>query len=256
MNRRPAFQFYPADWRKDPQLQMCNMATQGIWINLLCCMWESTEEGKLEGSWEDFARLLGISVTDIKKFYIQANTHKFADVTNCNGTVTIINRRIYNAFLERERAKKGMRAYRAKQRSENVTPHSSTSSSTSPSKNKYKDFVFLSRDEYQKLVIRFGEQQADKKIDALNDYIGSTGKKYKSHYHTILMWSKKDAPEQQQPKTCVVCRAEGCKYQLDKNNKPVYLCKVCLGFFGAGGWGQLPLGQIERIVEQGKAGRK
>jgi len=135
MNRRPAFQFYPADWRKDPQLQMCNMATQGTWINIICCMWEAPEEGKLEGSWEDFSRLLGISVTDFKKFYIQANKHKFADVTNCNGFVTIINRRIYNAFLERERAKKGMRATRAKQQNENVTPHSSSSTSSSTSKN-------------------------------------------------------------------------------------------------------------------------
>ena len=139
MNKRPAFQFYPADWRKDPQLQMCDMATQGIWINILCCMWEANEEGKLEGSWEDFARLLGISVIEFKKFFIQAKRHKFCDVlqnvTECDGNVTLINRRMYAAFLERERAKRGMRKHRASSRYENVTPPSSSSSSSSSSKN-------------------------------------------------------------------------------------------------------------------------
>lgn len=137
MNKRPSFQFYPADWLKDPQLQMCNMETQGIWINILCRMWEAKEEGKLEGTWQEFARLLGITVTEFRRFYLAAKRHKFADVTNCNDIVTIINRRIYNAFLERERAKKGMRAHRAKQCYEDVTLPSSTSSSSSTTKTKY-----------------------------------------------------------------------------------------------------------------------
>lgn len=131
MNKRPAFQFYPADWRKDPQLQMCDMATQGIWINLLCCMWESDEVGKVIGTWEDFARLLGIPIADFKRFYLQAKRHKFADVTNSDGVVTIINRRIYTAFLERERAKRGMRKTREHRRYKQVTPHSSSSTSSS-----------------------------------------------------------------------------------------------------------------------------
>jgi len=29
-------------------------------------------------------------------------------------------------------------------------------------------------------------------ITKLNNYIGSKGKKYKSHYHTILNWSRRD----------------------------------------------------------------
>lgn len=138
MNKRPAFQFYPADWRKDPQLQMCDMKTQGVWINILCCMWEADEEGKLTGTYRDFARLLGISIAQIKHFVQQVESHKFADVTNCDGNVTIINRRMNNVFLERERAKTGMRKTRVKQSYKDVTPHSSTSSSTS--KNIYDIF--------------------------------------------------------------------------------------------------------------------
>ena len=139
MNKRPAFQFYPADWRKDVQLQMCDMATQGIWINILCCMWEANEEGKLEGSWQDFARLLGVTETEFKKFCLQAEKHQFCDVkrdvTKCNSHVTIINRRMHSAFLGREAGKRRVQRYRAKDCNAEVTFLSSSSSSSSTSKN-------------------------------------------------------------------------------------------------------------------------
>ena len=45
--KRPAFQFYPADWRKDVELQSCSMAAQGLWINLLCVAHECEPYGHL-----------------------------------------------------------------------------------------------------------------------------------------------------------------------------------------------------------------
>ncbi|HDY87684.1 MAG TPA: hypothetical protein ENH82_06135 [bacterium] len=70
-------------------------------------------------------------------------------------------------------------------------------------KDKYMDFVFLSKDEHKKLLERFGSVSILKeKITALNDYLGSTGKKYASHYHTILTWARKDdklAPKKKTP---------------------------------------------------------
>lgn len=45
--RRPAFQFYPADWRKDVELQSCSMAAQGLWINLMCVAHECDPYGHL-----------------------------------------------------------------------------------------------------------------------------------------------------------------------------------------------------------------
>lgn len=58
----------------------------------------------------------------------------------------------------------------------------------------YMEFVQLTEDEHQKLVDQFGEPRTNDFIERLNNYVGSTGKKYKSHYHTILNWSKKDKP--------------------------------------------------------------
>lgn len=45
--KRPAFQFYPADWRKDVELQSCSMAAQGLWVNILCLAHECDPYGHL-----------------------------------------------------------------------------------------------------------------------------------------------------------------------------------------------------------------
>lgn len=45
--KRPAFQFYPADWRKDPALSACSLAARGLWIELMCIAHESETYGIL-----------------------------------------------------------------------------------------------------------------------------------------------------------------------------------------------------------------
>jgi len=69
---------------------------------------------------------------------------------------------------------------------------------TKKTKNTYGDFVLLTDNEYQKLVQQFGEQGTKDRIEALNDGIGSKGYKYKSHYHTILSWERKNAKSEVQ----------------------------------------------------------
>ncbi len=55
-------------------------------------------------------------------------------------------------------------------------------------KEKFLEFVFLTKIEYQKLIDHFGQDGVDERIAKLNNYIGMKGRKYKSHYHTILAW--------------------------------------------------------------------
>jgi len=57
-------------------------------------------------------------------------------------------------------------------------------------KKKYLDFVLLKQEEHDKLVNQFGIKGTKERILSLNNYIGSKGKKYKSHYHTILSWER------------------------------------------------------------------
>lgn len=62
-------------------------------------------------------------------------------------------------------------------------------------KKKYLEFVFLSEEELLKLKEKISPAEINELVKDLNNYIGSTGKKYKSHYHTILTWNRKREKE-------------------------------------------------------------
>jgi hypothetical protein len=55
-------------------------------------------------------------------------------------------------------------------------------------KTKYADFVSMPPDDYDKLILEHGAKNTKIFIEILNNYKGSTGKKYKSDYLTILNW--------------------------------------------------------------------
>lgn len=60
-------------------------------------------------------------------------------------------------------------------------------------KKKFGEFenVLLSEQELNKLKTRLGEKSS-RYIERLSNYIASSGKRYKSHYATILTWAEKD----------------------------------------------------------------
>jgi hypothetical protein len=55
--------------------------------------------------------------------------------------------------------------------------------------------VLLTREEFDKLHNKLGADALDDLIEKLSGYVASTGKKYKSHYATILNWHRKDKPK-------------------------------------------------------------
>ena len=68
-------------------------------------------------------------------------------------------------------------------------------------KNIYGEFknVKLSIKEYEKLKVKFNGS-LNEKIEALSEYMKSKGKKYSSHYATILTWARRDDKDKpQQP---------------------------------------------------------
>jgi len=67
-----------------------------------------------------------------------------------------------------------------------------TTKTTTTKKKKYLDSVLLSDEEYRTLGEKLGDINRKKYIESLDCYIGSKGKKYKSHYKTILAWWHKD----------------------------------------------------------------
>lgn len=63
------------------------------------------------------------------------------------------------------------------------------------------EYVWLTFSEHKKLLEKFGLEATKDKIECLNDYIASRGlqKKYKSHYHTILVWNRKEEKAKAKP---------------------------------------------------------
>jgi len=47
MAKLPSFQFYPGDWMKDPNLKRCSHTAKGVWIDMICLMFECDERGIL-----------------------------------------------------------------------------------------------------------------------------------------------------------------------------------------------------------------
>lgn len=52
----PSLQFYPGDWMKDPDLRRCSHAAKGIWIDMLCLMFECGERGVLATAGQPWTR--------------------------------------------------------------------------------------------------------------------------------------------------------------------------------------------------------
>lgn len=70
----------------------------------------------------------------------------------------------------------------------------------------YGESVRMTEIEYGKLVERFGKLLADKYIEKVDLYIQSTGKKYKSHYSTVISWLNRDI--EKDPKITYTWEAE------------------------------------------------
>lgn len=65
----PSFQFYPGDWMKDPNLRRCSRAARGMWVDMLCLMFECEDRGVLATGgepWsdEDIAAAVGGDLSD------------------------------------------------------------------------------------------------------------------------------------------------------------------------------------------------
>lgn len=72
--------------------------------------------------------------------------------------------------------------------------NSSFSNNIKNDKQKFGEFenVLLRAEEHEKLVAKLGEEKTARLIENLSEYVSSKGRRYKSHYATILQWSKRD----------------------------------------------------------------
>jgi hypothetical protein len=93
----PAFQFYPADWRKDPGVQALSYHDRGVWFEILCLMHESEQRGKLllNGApmpEDALARLLGLDKQNLTKTL--TTLLSYGVVSRDDETGAFVNRRM------------------------------------------------------------------------------------------------------------------------------------------------------------------
>jgi hypothetical protein len=89
--KRPAFQFYPSDWRKDEPLQDCSIAARGLWHELLCIMHECQPYGHLALNGaalpeEKAAKRCGITVQEFRRLLAELEAARVFSRT-ANGTI-------------------------------------------------------------------------------------------------------------------------------------------------------------------------
>jgi hypothetical protein len=75
---------------------------------------------------------------------------------------------------------------------------SADTETTEPAKNTYGEFknVKMTTAEFEKLVQAEGAERANALIEELSSYLASSGKRYKSHYATLLNWGRRKDKEE------------------------------------------------------------
>jgi hypothetical protein len=107
----PAFQFYPADWRKDPGVQSLSFHDRGVWFEIVCLMHESEQRGKLMLGGQAMpesalARLLGLDKQNLTNTL--TTLFEYGVVSRCEHTGALINRRmIRDEKIRKIRAESG-----------------------------------------------------------------------------------------------------------------------------------------------------
>lgn len=191
MSKDPAILFYTQDF-----LTGCTDLTfeeRGQYITLLCLQ---HQRGHLS---EKTIRLsIGSASVDVLKKFLKDNNGNYYNErmeVEIQKRLQFIQTRIDNG-LKGGRPKKANDKPNAKANglaNENLIENVNVN--VIDTVNEYKkevlkisEFVSMTNDEYEKLIKEHGESNTKILIEILNNYKGSTGKKYKSDYLAILNW--------------------------------------------------------------------
>jgi hypothetical protein len=213
--------FDTSDWLRCPELKVLSPDLKGLWMDLLCYMWESVERGvmvKPNGSiytQEEIVRMLG---NDAEGSDTWLDRLIIGGVCGVREDGAIYSRRmVKDAEISQKRREAGMKGGSTTKTKvfERKPPESPVKPPKEPptlfpmepepqspppltpeqkakaekaKKYKYADTVTLTRDEYARLCEKFGEDGAKRMIEILDNYKGSKGKKYASDYKAILNW--------------------------------------------------------------------
>ncbi len=133
----------------------------------------------------------GISIQNIRTSIKKFETYGFLTnkSTNRNRLITIVNWESYQAN-EEELTSQSTSYQQATNKL--LTTIEEYKNEKKDNKEIFGEFsnVKLSEIEHKKLIDQYGDKVSNDFIEKLDNYIESTGRKYKSHYATILNWIK------------------------------------------------------------------
>jgi len=220
----PVMPFNTGEWLQHPVKDL-PLDVKGLWMDLLCYMWESAERGVMvkpnleiytrqeiihmvgldssgSDAWLDMLVNSGLcSIRDDGAYFSrqilrgEAIRAKRREAGKKGGCVT--KEKVFSRLTVQQPVSTPVTAVDRPKQIDLFPPDESTPPPPTPKqqakidkakKYKYAEFVTLTRDEYTNLCVAHGEKAAKRMIEILDNYKGSKGKKYKSDYRTILNW--------------------------------------------------------------------
>lgn len=121
MTKLPYMQFFVDDWLSDQALSLCIPATRGVWMDLLCAMHKAGRSGELRGTNEQLARIARCSTADLALALTDLQATGAAAISERNGVVTIVNRRMKTEADKRKADNERQMRHRSKARGDPVT---------------------------------------------------------------------------------------------------------------------------------------
>lgn len=162
MPKLPYMQFFTGDWMKDPKLSMCLPATRGIWIDALCAMHEDGRSGTLVGTPDQLIRVLRCDESALRTALNDLATTGAADITERNGVITLVNRRMKRDANDREVNNLRQSRYRERHRGNGENDGSVTAMSQ-PSGSEYE---YVSSDSFKKKRESEGKEKLSDRFDS------------------------------------------------------------------------------------------
>lgn len=207
------------EWLDSPCINNLSYDLRGIWLTMLCYMWESPTRGimaKANGkpyTKDQIIRLLDIDPlalsilldngllarSDKGAYYSPDMVHR-ERVSNARRTAgrkggEVMKDKIFNPKIEETPPTQAatpqepalLKDDEKPDAPPELTPEQKVKAERKK-KYKYAENVTLTRDEYAKLCEEHTEEAVRRMIEILDNYKGQNGKRYKSDYRAILNW--------------------------------------------------------------------
>lgn len=142
-NRQDSYswlKWFPDDWLSDNALMSCSDAAQGVWMRILCRMWQSNPRGVITGNIHTLCRLIGAYPVELADIIRELETHGVfswgRDVDPDLHPGAIVNRRMFREWrVSRVRAQAGKISGQVRRNQPQKNEQNANKTRTNPQQN-------------------------------------------------------------------------------------------------------------------------